>query len=92
MSAHFSQVLGTLSLNNSKMSLGLVSGGNLQRFVRTTYRPAGLLSIEMSKKVRFPTMVTAYGQLGWRNDSERSCAYFSAYLTGTGQTTQGCDL
>jgi hypothetical protein len=33
-----------------------VKRGNLQRFVRTTHRPAGLLSTEMSKKVRFLTM------------------------------------
>jgi len=33
-----------------------VKRGNLQRFVRSTNRPAGLLSTEMSKKVRFLTM------------------------------------
>ena len=37
-------------------STSLVRKGNLQRYVRTTYRPAGLLSTEMSKKVRFLTM------------------------------------
>lgn len=60
------------------MRLGSVSKGNLQKMVRTTYRPAGLLSTEMSKNVRFLTMVTAYGQLHPEGDSEP--VRVSAYL------------
>jgi hypothetical protein len=89
MSAHFSQVFGTLSLNNSNTSLGSVRGGNSQRFVSTTHRPAGLPSTEMSKNVRFLTMVTADGQLYGRvTPSVCTTPAVSAYSTGTGKAVE----
>jgi hypothetical protein len=74
MNAHFSQVFGTLSLNNSKMSLGSVSRGNYGEFSKGAYRPAGLLSTEMSKNVLVLTMVTAYGQLSCHTEDDSALA------------------
>ena len=52
------------------------------KIVRAAYRPAGLLSTEMSKNVRFLAMVTAYGQL--TRMMMTLDGGVSAYLTGTG--------
>lgn len=65
--------------------VGTVSRGNLQRFVRTTHRPAGLLSTEMSKKVRFLTMV-ANGQ---HPEDERPVSAPTLQAPGR---ARGCDL
>lgn len=53
------------------------------KFMRAAYRPAGLLSTEMSKNVRFLAMVAAYGQLTRTDDDSEPVV--SAYLTGTGK-------
>ena len=55
-------------------STSSVKRGNLQRFVRTTHRPAGLLSTEMSKKVRFLTMAADGHRSRMSMSARRLCA------------------
>ena len=62
---------------------GSVSIGNLQIFVGATHRPAGLLSTEMSKKVRFLVMVAVAEAEALMANARRMSAVVGAYRTGT---------
>ena len=68
-----------------------VSRGDFWEISKGTYRPAGLLSTEMSTNVRFLAMVTAYGQLSCHtvDDSDRVVQRLSYRHRAR---SRGCDL